>query len=316
MGQDDLDIDPFESRNVTSVEDASLEYQTPLTAYFVLLKTITFLIACLVGISSNILLSVVILRFKRLQNRNNIYILNLALLGSLAFFTVACILLIDTFGIHNHAVSNLFFMITQTHTVILAVYVVISLMLVLDWFTSGFRPYLTYYYNRYCGYGYIIIYLLGIIAWAVSFAYVESHHITRIDFFSTGYIISLIILIIINVVYRVKSSTDSLRKSSYSLLVTNISVFSILPLFMYKLIIILPYGDVFTQLLRFLDFLGRVVFLCHPVIFLYVLKKHNRNFQIAFAKLLNKDMSDYENDGLNEDSAVYTYNRGSVQENE
>lgn len=264
----------------------------PLEKYFIISEFIEF-ISNLVNISAYLFLIIIILRYKKLQTRTNTYIIHLAILY-LIFSAIKVIL--HTLGL-DYDIELVF---EQASISILILYMSIALILALDWFLSGYKP---YWFSKYAGcYKYVLTVVYGIVLteYLLTFVYTHMHHMIRKGVSLIFYITIIVILGILNLMKRFVTLDSKSAKTAYSFLICNIIIFSLIPVLIWH--ITLTFVLFKNYILICASIIFEIVWYNHPIIVVYVLGSLNKHFKMAYKKSFKQSVQGYDGDDFIEES--------------
>ncbi|KAJ8967487.1 hypothetical protein NQ314_002801 [Rhamnusium bicolor] len=252
----------------------------------------------LVVVSADIYLICVINKFKRLKTRTNMYILNCFILNILYIISMPLLYVFSYF------VRYYIFYPLNTFSVL---YVTFALALSLDWFLSGYRPSSIQKYNKFYKYVFLGIYVVfiteGLVALTLSYL---RHLVVRFYIFNVLYVISLIVVVTLNILRKKFNLTNGSFKTAYSLTVTNIMIFSYLPLLIIHILdIFIPRKNyTWEYIIIYTEIIARYIVLCHPILVVYMLGKQNKYFKMAYKQSFKRYLKTYGDDNLDDGSEV------------
>nr|CAH7724953.1 unnamed protein product [Callosobruchus chinensis] len=268
--------------------------------FYIEISIIVRLILSLLVVAATIFLTVVILRFKRLKIRPNLYILNMALLH-LTFYMIPLIyiLLHFIFYLNSNGVPLL-----QTMTTAITLYITIAFMLGVDWLFFAWKPHLECWYIKYFKYVLLGVYSVFILEWAIAFCYDKMEHVAIIRplFFTIVYLIYVVILIVLNVLKRRMTLDASAKRTEYALTMSNITIFSFLPLLIFHAVMTsTAIGNVhFYLFMCYLEPVPSIIAIGHPIYIVYRLGKDDKYFKMAYSKSFKRSVRNYNDDNLDE----------------
>ncbi|CAH1966689.1 unnamed protein product [Acanthoscelides obtectus] len=265
--------------------------------YYIEISVIIRLILSLFVIGAVIFLIVVLLRFKRLKIRTNHYILNMFFLYlSLYLVPLIYILFHFMFSLNSSGIHLL-----QTIITAVTLYITLAFMLGLDWFVFAWKPHLESTYNKYFKYVLLGTYSVFGLEWAVAFCYDRLEHIILIRplFFTIVYLIYAVTLIVLNVLKRRISLAASSKKTQYALTVSNITIFSFLPLLIFHAFSALTGGSlIFYFFMALLEPFLSIIAISHPIYIVYRLGRDDKYFKMAYNKSFKRSVRNYNDDDL------------------
>lgn len=289
----------YESDPFAAVPDDVLNGTYPKTisvlSYYLITINILKLILVLTVIVANAFLVIVILRFERLKAvRSNMYILNLSILNIIYYlcsplFYIICHL----FSAHEEASI----VILQTQSTLLTLYTTFALAMAIDWFLTGIKLHMMKTFDKCYKFAFIGIYGIFFIEWIIAFIYSEVEHVARAATFTIFYVVYAIILTILNILKtRMNFRSDS-KEIEYSFTVSNIIIYSFLPLFCFHLFykVSTPY---MYSILLVLEILPEIVEICHPILVIFMLGRLNKYFKMAYNKSFKRSVQNYQDDNL------------------
>ncbi|VEN54634.1 unnamed protein product [Callosobruchus maculatus] len=267
---------------------------------FIEISIVLRLILSLFVVAATIFLTVVILRFKRLKIRPNVYILNMALLH-LTFYLIPLIYILLHFIFYLNSNG-----IPLFHTMVTAItlYITIAFMLGVDWLFFAWKPNLECYCIKYFKYVLLGIYSVFILEWTAGLCYGNIEHVTVIRplFFTIVYLIYVVVLIVLNILKRRMSLNASSKRTEYALTISNITIFSFLPLLIFHAVMATTAIDNihFYLFLCYLEPFPSVIALGHPIYIVYRLGKDDKYFKMAYSKSFKRSVRNYNDDNLDE----------------
>lgn len=257
--------------------------------YFIISEFVE-LISNLVNVSAYLFLGITILRFKRLKTRKNTYILHLSLLYG--FFTLSKMICNILFSLSTEKGLAL----EQASTSFLLLYLLICLILGLDWIISGYQPNLTQKYEKVYKYFLAVLYGIVITEYLVTFVYAYKHHLIRIGISRFFYGLIIIFMIALNAMKFFFTLSSQCVKSVYALNVSNIIIFSLAPMFICHCILWINYSDI----LVYISIIPEIFWCNHPIVVVYVLGVQNKLFKLAYMKSFKKSVQSYDEDFVDE----------------
>ncbi|CAH1966691.1 unnamed protein product [Acanthoscelides obtectus] len=292
-----IDDDPFGDDYTSVSEDLFYYYY-----YYDVIVLILRLILCVLFVSASIFLAIVILRFKRLHTRSNIYILHMCFLHVFVY-TLPLLYFIIYVMIRGHLHESAFF---QTLSTTLSLYITIGFLLGVDWFVFARKPNWVGTYDRYFKYVLAFVYLIFILEWAVAFFYSRVYHLVvlRSLVFSIFYILYITVLIVLNILKRWLFLTSASKRTEYAFIVSNITLFSFLPLLIFHTIneFTLHVSPYFNLFMHYLEPVPSTIALGHPILIVHLLGKENKYFRMAYSKMFKRSLRNYIDDNLDDSS--------------
>nr|CAH7724951.1 unnamed protein product [Callosobruchus chinensis] len=292
-----IDDDPFGDDYTSVSEDLFYYYY-----YYDVIVLILRLILCVFFVSASIFLAIVILRFKRLHTRSNIYILHMCFLHVFVY-TLPLLYFIIYVMIKGHLHESAFF---QTLSTTLSLYITIGFLLGVDWFVFTRKPNWLGTYEKYFKYVLACVYLVFILEWAIAFFYSRVYHLVvlRSLIFTIFYMVYITVLIVLNILKRWLFLTAASKRTEYAFIVSNITIFSFLPLLIFHTINeftfhVSPYLNLF---MHYLEPIPSTIALGHPILIVHLLGKENKYFRMAYSKMFKRSLRNYIDDNLDNSS--------------
>lgn len=262
----------------------------PLEQYYIISEFVEF-ISNIVNISAYLFLIITICRYKRLNSRTNTYILHLAILN--VIFTIAKVIL-NTVNIN----SEFELVLEQASTSVLLLYLIMSFILGLDWFTSGYRPALLEKYAPYYKHFLAVLYGIVLTEYLLTFVYTHMHHMIRKGISKFFYTLIIISIIILNIMKRCVILKSESAKTAYAFNVSNIIIFSLMPVFIWDTIS----SGSDNVILVCIELIPEILWYNHPILVVYILGVQNKCFKMAYSKSFKKSIQSYDDEDFIEES--------------
>lgn len=263
-----------------------------LEKYFIISEFIEF-ICNIVNMAAYIFLGLTIYRFIGIKSRVNVYILHLVTTS--VVFTIFKVIL-NTVNLEIDLGSFL----EQSSTSVLLLYLIISLILALDWFMSGYKPHFMVKYNRY--YKYVVAVLYGVILteYFLTFIYSHMHHMIRMGISRIFYAAVIFCMIVLNIMKRCVTLESQSAKTAHAFSVSNVIIFSLIPVFIWHTII--TFTDIDNYILVCLSIIPEILWYNHPILVVIILGVQNKKFKMAYHKWFRPTVQSYEDEDLVEES--------------
>lgn len=262
----------------------------PLEQYYIISEFVEF-ISNIVNISAYLFLIITICRYKKLNTRTNNYILHLAILN--VIFTIAKVIL-NTISINTEGELVL----EQASTSILLLYLIMSFILGLDWFISGYKPHFLEKYGPYYKHFLVLLYGIALTEYLLTFVYTHMHHMIRQGISKFFYTLIIILMIVLNVLKRCVILKSDSAKTAYAFTVANVIIFSLIPVFVWDTISSVSNNFVIVCI----ELIPEILWYNHPIIVVYVLGVQNKRFRMAYTKSFKKSVQSYDDEDFIEES--------------
>ncbi|XP_056643479.1 uncharacterized protein LOC130449575 [Diorhabda sublineata] len=294
INETEYESDPF-AAVPNDVLNGTYPKTISIVSYYLITINILKLILVLTVIITNAFLAIVILRFEKLRSvRSNMYILNLSILNIIYYlcsplFYIICHL----FSAHEETSI----VILQTQSTLLTLYTTFAFVMAIDWFFTGSKLRIMKTFDKCYKFAIIGIYGIFFIEWIIAFIYSEVEHIARVATFTIFYIIYAVVLTVLNILKtRIILRSES-KEIEYSLTVSNIIIYSFLPLLCFNMLYKVSTPYVYSILL-ILELLPEVVEICHPILVVFMLGKLNKYFKMAYIKSFKRSLQNYQDEDL------------------
>lgn len=295
MNNTEFENDPFATVDENVINEAPPSSLVNVFGYYFIVTTIIKLILILAVIAGNIFLAIVIIRFKRLRAvRSNVFILHLCILNIVYYL---CSPLFLTLGHIMSSYETVTTFTLQTQMTLLTLYMTFAVCLAVDWFLTAKKSQYMKLSEKYYRFIYVAMYLLFLIEWAISLAYSEIQHVARAGLFFIFYVIYLIVLIVLNILKKKLNLRSQAKKTEYSLSVSNIIIFSFLPIFLFHINLHIVVDNVAIVML-FLEIFPALIEIGHPLWIIYLLGRQNKYFKMAYYKSFKRSVRGYVDEDL------------------
>lgn len=259
--------------------------------YFIISEFVE-LISNVVNISAYLFLVITILRFKKLSTRTNTYILHLSLLY--AIFAIAKLILNTLFVSIDSSL-----VLEQASTSVLFLYLLICLILGLDWFLSGYKPNFIEKYGPFQKHFLVVLYGIALTEYLLTFVYTHMHHMIRMGISRFFYALIILFMFVLNAMKRSVTLNSHSAKTAYAFNVSSIIIFSLIPMFICDTILWTHYDN---YILVCISIIPEILWYNHPIIVVYVLGMQNKHFKMAYTKSFKKSVQSYDDEDFIDES--------------
>lgn len=249
--------------------------------------------------ASELFLLYMLLRFKQLRIRRNMYLLNCIYINVLTKILVIADLFMFKLETFDETSISLICLLIEYHNLQHPCYFVIVTLLALDSVLEHYIPGRLRNLEPYWLYFLFFIYSTFLIPFAVRGS--KCFTSTIIIFHNRAYLIRYIIfpitvltLLVLNIVQKI-----CIKQSLTGLSVANIISYLHVPLFLYDVIVHFTTAHVIIiHFLYYTEFLVDMLSMSHPIFVIYFLCKRDQNFKMAFADCLKKCWKGTDNDTI------------------
>lgn len=191
----------------------------------------------------------------------------------------------------------------------LMLYLILTFILTSDWFLYNSIPQrMQFYYKNWKILSFIVFAICFIelmIQCIICYKYEGYKHFFRVYVIIVVYLLNFSIVTFLNF-FKNRFLKNS--RSSYVLTISNIIIYSFaLPGFFFLVGKLLQRHIFISMIIFYLEIIPVALAIGHPVLVVYFLGKRNKNYKMAYNKLLRRTIQDYEQEDLDQQSVSDKY---------